>query len=111
MFDTFPFPNITSSEPEKQIGEVINYLIQFKETLEFALMNISEDNLSLDLANKLNSLGADIVKSNESREDEATQITQNMLTLSDVNNAINDKLSGITFKINFETGYLDYDMP
>lgn len=111
MVDIFPFPNVTSSEPEKQIGDIVNYLIQFKETLEFALMNISEDNLSQNLVDKLNSLGADIERSNEYREDETTQITQKMMTLSDVNSAIDRTISNIKFTVNFETGNLEYNTP
>ena len=114
LIDMFPFPRITGDTSEEQISELVNYLIQFKETLEFALMNISTDNFSADLINKLNELGANIEKSNEDREDEITQISSNSLTISDVCNSellqttINRKVSGITFNVNFNTGYLEY---
>jgi hypothetical protein len=114
LIDMFPFPRITGDTSEEQISELVNYLIQFKETLEFALMNISTDNFSADLINKLNELGANIEKSNEDREDEITQISSNSLTISDVCNSellqttINSKVSGITFNVNFNTGYLEY---
>lgn len=114
MVDMFPFPTISSTVPERQISEIISYLIQFKETLEFALNNISIENLSQDLINKLNALGADIKQSNENRDDQITQITHNALTVSDVINsetfgaAVVGKLSKIIFSVNFETGNLEY---
>ena len=110
----FPFPRIIGNTPETQIAELVNYLVQFKETLEFALMNISTDNLSPELVNKLNDLGANIEKSNVDREDELTQISSNSLTISDVCNsdifktAIESEVSGITFNVNFNTGYLEF---
>lgn len=108
MVDMFPFPSVTEGTPEKQIAELLNYLIQFKETLEFALTNISAENLSPDLIKKLNELGTNIEVSNTNREEEITQISNNAITLSDVINQIDEKLGGITFSINFDTGHLEY---
>lgn len=117
MVDVLPFPRITETTAEKQVGELVNYLIQFKETLEFALINISTENLSPDLVNKLNELGADIKKSNETREEELAQLTTgSTLTISDVvssntfKEAVKSEVSGITFNVNFETGHLEYTM-
>ena len=118
MVDMLPFPRISGDTPEKQISELTSYLIQFKETLEFALMNISTENLSADLINKLNDLGANIQASNESREEELAQISVNTLTISDVcesnafKEAIKKEVSGniISLNINFETGHLEYTM-
>lgn len=93
MVDMFPFPRITGETPEKQIAELISYLIQFKETLEFALGNISMENLSPDLVNKINNLGANIEQSNLSREDELVQIANHTSQ----------------FTVNFDTGNLDYE--
>ncbi len=116
MFDMLPFPRVTESKTEKQqIVELVSYLTQFKETLEFALMNISSDNLSPELVNKLNSLGADIERSNTVREDEVAQVKAQALTVSDVCNsdlfklAIESETSKyISFNVNFETGHLEY---
>ena len=77
MVDMLPFPRIVGDTSEKQIEEVVNYLIHFKETLEFALMNISTENFAPDLVNKLNELGANIEQSNKAREEEITQLSQN----------------------------------
>lgn len=121
MVDMFPFPRVTGGTPNEQIAELLNYLIQFKETLEFTLANISTENLSPDLVNKLNEMGADIEKSNEARENEITQISVNTLTISDVcesdifksavENEVSDNLNKtitITFNVNFESGQLEY---
>ena len=114
MVDILPFPRIMGNTPEKQINELTNYLIQFKETLEFALMNISTDNLSADLVEKLNSLGADIEKSNKNREEEIAQVSTKTLTVSDVCNSdifkssVKKEISSITFNVNHETGHLEY---
>ena len=115
MVDIFPFPSNIGNTPEEQIANIINYLIQFKETLEFAFMNISTENLSPDLINKLNELGADIEKNKEEREDEVAQITTNSLTIPDVCNsdlfqmAVKSILSqNISFNVNYETGHLEY---
>ena len=116
MVDMLPFPRVTEGKPEKQqIAELVNYLTQFKETLEFALMNISTDNLSAELVSKLNSLGADIEQSNALREDEVAQVKSQSLTVSDVCNSELFKLSVeseaskyISFNVNFETGHLEY---
>ena len=115
MVDMFPFPRVTGETSEKQIAELVDYLIQFKETLEFALANISTENLSADLVNKLNELGADIEQSKVNREEEITQLSQNTtLTVSDVvnspifENAVKGEIANIKFSVNFDTGNLEY---
>lgn len=116
MVDTLPFPRVMSDTPEEQVAELVNYLIQFKETLEFTLMNISTENLSPDLVNKLNELGADIKQSKTDREDELAQLTVDTLTISDVCEsntfkiAIEDEVAKhmVSFNINFETGHLEF---
>ena len=116
MFDMLPFPRITTNTPEEQIKEVLSYLTQFKETLEFALMNISTDNLSADLVNQLNDLGANIQKSNEERENEISQLANqsNGITVFDVINSeafkllMKKEVSSISFEVNFESGHLEY---
>lgn len=115
MVDIFPFPSNIGNTPEEQIANIINYLIQFKETLEFTLNNISTENLSPDLINKLNELGAGIEKSNEARESEVAQISINSLTIPDVCNsdlfqmAVKGMLSQyISFNVNYQTGHLEY---
>lgn len=115
MVDLLPFPRITAKTPEGQISELISYLVQFKETLEFTLGNISTDNFSADLIAKLNGLGADIEESNKNREEEMAQVSSKNLTVSDVCNSdifkasVESQISGITFSVNFNTGNLEFE--
>ena len=116
MVDMLPFPRVISNTPEEQIGELINYLILFKETLEFALANISTENLSPDLVNKLNELSANIEKSKEERENEFAQISStSSLTVSDVCSSdllkatiVNEVEANLKINVNYETGHLEY---
>ena len=87
MYDMLPFPNITATTVEEQTKQINNYLIQFKETLEFILTNISTDNLSPALIDKLNSLGAEIEKTTEETTDQIQQVSNKAITVSDVINS------------------------
>ena len=93
MYDMLPFPSIVAVNVEELTAQVNNYLIQFKESLEFALMNISIDNLSQDLVVKLNNLGADIEKNNEEKDDQINQVASKTLSVSDVINSSAFKLA------------------
>ena len=116
MLDILPFPQITATEPKEQISQVIDYLFRFKEELEFLLSNVNEDNLSQDLIEKLNSIGADIEKNTNESTEQLLQLTSQALTVSDIVNSTAFKMavqstvqSNIpTFSINFETGQLEY---
>lgn len=88
MYDMLPFPNITGSTAEELKSQINHYLLQFKETLEFALTNISSENLSQELVAQLNSLGADIEKSNEERDELINQVSgKSGISVSDVINS------------------------
>lgn len=115
MMDMLPFPPNRGNTPEEKIADIINYLIQLKETLEFALTNISAENLSHDLINKLNELGADIKKSNEDRESEISQVSNKSLTIFDVCSSdlvretmVDEIEKNVTISVNYETGHLEY---
>lgn len=115
MIDIFDFLRLTKDTEKEQILEIVQYLTQFKETLEFALNNISIDNLSDELIGKLNSLGADIQRRDDERIDELAQVSNKSLTISDVCNsdtfkeAVAKEVSEYTtFNVNFETGHLEY---
>jgi CRISPR/Cas system CMR subunit Cmr4 (Cas7 group RAMP superfamily) len=111
MFDILPFPNISPNKStEEQVSEINHYLIQFKESLEFILSNISTENLSQELVDKLNSLGAEITKSNEEQEEKVQQAVRT-LTVSDVLNSDAFKIAldrEYVFRVNFDTGNLEY---
>ena len=87
MYDMLPFPNITGKTAEEQAAQINNYLIQFKETLEFILTNISTENLSPALVDQLNSLGAEIEKTTEEATDQLQQVSNKSITVSDVINS------------------------
>lgn len=87
MFDMLPFPNITATNAEEQAVQTNNYLIQLKESLEFILTNISVDNLSQELITTINSLGAQVKKNQTDRDEEMQQVTNRILTASDVVNS------------------------
>ena len=113
--DMLPFPRNMGNTPEEKVADLYNYLIQFKETLEFILANISIENLSPDLVNKLNELGANIEKSNEDRENEISQVSNKTLTISDVCESSLLKATiaeeveeNVTINVNYETGHLEY---
>ena len=100
MYDLLPFPNITATNAEELVFQINNYLMQFKETLEFVLTNISTENLSSDLISKLNNLGAEIEKSKEETSEQIGQISGggSSLTISDVinSNAFKQELASVT---------------
>ena len=87
MYDMLPFPHFTATTVEEQAAQINNYLIQFKETLEFILTNISTDNLSQALVDKLNSLGAEIEKTTEETTEQLQQVSNKAITVSDVINS------------------------
>ena len=87
MYDMLPFPNIHATNIEELSFQTNNYLIQFKETLEFVLANIGEDNLSNDLTEKLNSLGLEVEKNAEETDDQFQQVAGKTITIADVINS------------------------
>ena len=113
MYDLLPFPNVLTKTSEEQIGELVNYLIQFKEALEFILTNISVENLSPELTAKIQSLGTS--EAGRDMSEELAQIASRSLTISDVVNSklfeksVKDISADIEFTINFETGNLEYN--
>ena len=84
MRDLLPFPMLRATTPERQIEELVIYLVQLKEELEFILSNISEDNLSEALRKRLEGLGVSIGASNKNRKDELLQVTARLISVRDV---------------------------
>ena len=119
MFDFLPFPNITAKEPDEKISQIVDYLLQFKEDLEFILTNLSTENLSPELQSRIASLKASTdVFTNEQTE----QIKQMNISVSDVMNSpafiayaegaqeyTDQKMESLTFSVDYETGYLNFE--
>lgn len=87
MYDILPFPNITATDTKEQVAQINNYLIQFKEALEFILTNITGDNLSPELREQLKALGADIKTVKDEQMDATQQLSHKSITVSDVINS------------------------
>lgn len=87
MFDILPFPNITATTVEEQVAQINNYLIQLKEALEFALADISVDNLSTDLLATLSSIDSNIKSVKEEQDNQLQQVAGKTLTVYDVINS------------------------
>lgn len=115
MFDLFPFLRLDRGTPEEKIETIANYLMEFKEILEFQLANIDTDNLSPGLVEKLNTLGANVSSNKEEKESELGQLANKGSSIYDVVNsdlfkeAVNNQIpKALTFNVNFETGHLEY---
>lgn len=87
VVDLFPFLRLMGDTPEKQIGEIVEYLMQFKEMVEFALGNISTDNLSPEFATKLSEIEGSVNQINKNREEDYAQIISKILKTSDIFNS------------------------
>lgn len=75
MLDMLPFLMTTSPTTEGQVKEIIDYLAQFKEQLEFVLSNISERNLSASLKQKLKEMDESIKRAERNRTEELAQVS------------------------------------
>ena len=75
MLDMLPFLMTTSPTTEGQVKEIIDYLAQFKEQLEFVLSNISERNLSESLKQKLKAMDDSIKSAERNRTEELAQVS------------------------------------
>ncbi len=53
MFDILPFPNITATDAKERTTQIVEYLFQFREELEFLLTNITTENLSPELRSRI----------------------------------------------------------
>lgn len=114
MVDMLPFPRTNGRTAEEKISEINSYLIQFKETLEFILTNISMENLSDELIKILNDMGAEIEKSTIDTEEQMQQVSNKSLSVSDVINSDLFKaaiVNSVEFTVNFDTGHLEYTRP
>lgn len=55
MLDLLPYLDLRSKTTPEQVAEIANYLVRLKDELENVLTTISEENLSPELLEKINS--------------------------------------------------------
>lgn len=84
MIDALPFPHITAKDTQEQIKQINDYLVYFKESLEFILMNISTDNLSSDLVDKLNRFDSEIETLKMVEDNVIQQVSNKTITALEV---------------------------
>lgn len=84
MIDALPFPHITAKDTQEQIKQINDYLVYFKESLEFILMNISADNLSSDLVDKLNRFDSEIETLKMIEDNVIQQVSNKTITALEV---------------------------
>lgn len=92
MIDRLPFPDVNGHTTEEKVAQLVDYLIRFKEELEFMLSDIGAENLSADLQQKINEMGKPKQNTDEA---EAVYIIKNGSTPK--------------FSVNYETGELEYE--
>lgn len=94
MMDRLPFPDVNAHTTEEKVAQLVDYLIRFKEELEFILSDIGVENLSADLQHKISEMGKPKQNTDEA---EAIYIVKNEKT-------------DITLRVNIETGDLEYEI-
>ena len=73
-----PYPNINGESEEKKIAQINNYLIQLKDSLEFALMSMESENMAMS-----ESFAKGLNESNVTREDHMSQVSSKMTSDTD----------------------------
>lgn len=53
MIDFLPFPSFRGKTTPERVEEITEYLVRLKKDLDFVLSNISEENLSPELREKI----------------------------------------------------------
>ena len=124
FFDTLPFPNITAKDAEERSKQTVDYLIQFKEELEFILNSIVSGDYGRVASQPTQTAQAII---NTAREETLTvaEVVNSAAFKASLNgvkeetiNAIPkevaeevaEQIAEITFTVNFENGNLEYTL-
>jgi hypothetical protein len=105
-------PRFNGLEEDKKLSAIERFVVAFWEDVERALSDIGSDNLSSELYDKLNSLGASLEKNKTEINENARGGTQGEVNIMDIvtsalfKNAVKGLLN---FRVNFDTGELEYD--
>ena len=105
-------PRFNGLDDKQKVNAMERFVVALWEDVESALSNIGSDNLSSELYEKLIALGVDINR-NKTEIEENTQggkqgevDIMSIVTSAIFKNAVKGLLN---FRVNFETGELEYD--
>lgn len=105
-------PRFNGLDGKEKVNAIERFVVALWEDVESALSNIGSDNLSSELYEKLIALGVDINR-NKTEIEENTQggkqgevDIMSIVTSAIFKNAVKGLLN---FRVNFETGELEYD--
>lgn len=105
-------PRFNGLDDKAKVNAIERFVVALWEDVESALSNIGSDNLSSELYEKLIALGVDINR-NKTEIEENTQggkqgevDIMSIVTSALFKNAVKGLLN---FRVNFETGELEYD--
>jgi hypothetical protein len=105
-------PRFNGLDDKEKVNAIERFVVALWEDVESALSNIGSDNLSSELYEKLIALGVDINR-NKTENEENTQggkqgevDIMSIVTSALFKNAVKGLLN---FRVNFETGELEYD--
>lgn len=105
-------PRFNGLDDKAKVNAIERFVVALWEDVESALSNIGSDNLSSELYEKLIALGVDINR-NKTEIEENTQggkqgevDIMSIVTSAIFKNAVKGLLN---FRVNFETGELEYD--
>lgn len=82
-----PFPNVGGNNDTERIEQIVAYLLQLRDELDFILSNITLDNLSKEVLEKIESVNQNIKKTEETQEDQIQQVLNSVLKVDDVLNS------------------------
>ena len=129
FFDTLPFPNITAKDADERSKQTVDYLIQFKEELEFLLNGIVNNDYGKLLPQSPQAAQTMQPIMSNSREDaltvaEVVNSASFRAALNGVKEETMDSIPAevgkqlpdevarqmpdIIFTVNFDNGYLEY---
>lgn len=99
MMDIFPFLRLEGKTSEEKIEEITKYLIQFKESLEYELTNITEEKLSPELRKKLAIIKASTINEEEfsqlANKTKSQEVPKSEISSEEVMKIINNNMSQI----------------
>ena len=105
MLNLLPFPNINGNNDTEKIEQIIAYLMQLKEEVEYSLTHITLDDLTEEVKNKIESVNQNIKETESTQEEQIQQLLNSVLKVDDVlaSNKFNDVLQELEERVNAYT--------